>query len=78
MIRGHIENGRKYNSLRDDYWGPSDDQQFETMDAGHLLYLLLNNDHSNMLFRAPVSKPSNVLDLGEPFYQENGPIPIFN
>ncbi|GAB1735556.1 hypothetical protein NU219Hw_g4134t1 [Hortaea werneckii] len=64
MIRGHIENGRKYNSLRDDYWGPSDDQQFETMDAGHLLYLLLNNDHANMLYRSPVSKPDNVLDLG--------------
>lgn len=37
--------------------GPSDDQQFETMDAGHLLYLLLNSDNPNMLFRAPVSDP---------------------
>ncbi|KAK5126839.1 hypothetical protein LTR08_004589 [Meristemomyces frigidus] len=64
MIRGHIENGRKYNTLRDDYWGPSDDQQFEAMDAGHLLYLMLNSDHHNMLFRSPVSNPGHVLDIG--------------
>ncbi|TKA23676.1 hypothetical protein B0A50_06512 [Salinomyces thailandicus] len=64
MIRGHIENGRKYNSLRDDYWGPSDDQQFETMDAGHLLYLLLNSDHPTLLFRSPVASPEYILDIG--------------
>ncbi|KAK4543436.1 hypothetical protein LTR36_005579 [Oleoguttula mirabilis] len=64
MLRGHIENGRKYATLRDDYWGPSDDQQFETMDSGHLLYLILNSDHHNMLFRSPVLNPHHVLDIG--------------
>lgn len=67
MIRGHIENGRKYNSLRDDYWGPSDDQQFETMDAGHLLYLLLNSDHPTLLFRSPVASPEYILDIVSTF-----------
>ena len=37
--------------------GPSDEQQFETMDAGHFLYLLLESDRPNMLFRSPISNP---------------------
>lgn len=64
LLRGHIENGRKYATLRDDYWGPSDDQQFETMDAGHLLYLVLESDKKNPLFRAPIDDPQHILDVG--------------
>lgn len=41
LLRGHIENGRRYSSLRDDYWGPSDEKQFETMDAAHFVYLII-------------------------------------
>lgn len=37
--------------------GPSDEQQFETMDAGHFLYLLLESDRTNMLFRSPIQNP---------------------
>ncbi|KAK3705923.1 hypothetical protein LTR37_013076 [Vermiconidia calcicola] len=57
-------NAQRYNGMRDDYWGPSDEQQFETMDAGHYLYLLLESDRPNMLFRAPVSNPKYILDIG--------------
>lgn len=64
LLRGHIENGRKYATLRDDYWGPSDEKQFETMDAGHLLYLILESDKKNPLFRAPIDEPTAILDLG--------------
>lgn len=64
LLRGHIENGRKYATLRDDYWGPSDDQQFEIMDAGHLLYLVLESDKKNPLFRAPIEDPQDILDIG--------------
>ena len=64
LIRGHIENGRKYSTLRDDYWGPSDDQQFEVFDAGHLMYLLMEGERDNLLFRAPISNPKFVLDIG--------------
>jgi len=55
----------RYATLRDDYWGPSDDQQFETMDAGHYLYLILNSDNTaNYLYRSPVLDPEFVLDIG--------------
>lgn len=64
LIRGHIENGRKYSTLRDDYWGPSDDQQFEVFDAAHLMYLLMEGERDNLLFRAPISNPKFVLDIG--------------
>ena len=37
--------------------GPSDEQQFETMDAGHLLYLILESNQNNMLFRSPIPHP---------------------
>lgn len=44
--------------------GPSDDQQFETMDAGHLFYLLMESDHDNPLFRSPLKSPKYILDIG--------------
>ena len=64
IYRGRIINGRKYSSLRDDYWGPSDEQQFETLNAGHLLYLVLDSYQPNPLFRSPVTYPHHVLDIG--------------
>ena len=44
--------------------GPSDDAQFETMDAGHFLYLLLDSQEPNPLFHAPVEDPRDILDIG--------------
>lgn len=64
LLRGHIENGRRYSSLRDDYWGPSDEAQFETMDRCHYTYLLMLSDTENPLFRAPIKYPQRILDLG--------------
>ncbi|KAJ5879102.1 hypothetical protein N7455_002567 [Penicillium solitum] len=30
IARGRLENGRRYQAIKeDDYWGPSDEQQFE-------------------------------------------------
>ncbi|KAH9819837.1 Methyltransferase domain-containing protein [Teratosphaeria destructans] len=57
LMRGHIEHGRK---------APVDEQQFATMDAGHYLYLLMNSIVSpdNLLFRAPITDPKRILDIG--------------
>lgn len=70
IIRGHIENGRRYSSLREDYWGASDETQFKTMDLAHYAYLILLSDHDNMLFRAPVQNPKQVLDIWYEIYRK--------
>ncbi|OAL31019.1 hypothetical protein AYO20_08440 [Fonsecaea nubica] len=44
--------------------GPSDEQQFETLNAGHVLYLVLDSNQPNPLFRSPVKEPLHVLDIG--------------
>jgi SAM-dependent methyltransferase len=64
LLEGKISNGRKYAALRDDIWTPSDEQQFEAMDAGHLLYLLLESDKEVPFFRAPMTNPQRILDIG--------------
>lgn len=64
LLEGHIANGRKYATLRDDVWTPSDEQQFEAMDAGHLLYMLLESDKDNPFFRSPIADPQHILDIG--------------
>ncbi|KAJ5708671.1 hypothetical protein N7488_008472 [Penicillium malachiteum] len=64
--RGLIENGRRYQTMRENkYWSPADEQQFESLEAGHAVAIVLDSDKSNPLFQAPVTKPvKNVLDLG--------------
>jgi trans-aconitate methyltransferase len=64
IYRGRIVNGRKYSSLREDYWGPSDEQQYEAQNAGHLLYLVMDGNRPNALFRAPIVNPQAILDIG--------------
>jgi trans-aconitate methyltransferase len=64
IYRGRMINGRKYSSLREDYWGPVDDQQYETQNAGHVMYLVLDSNRPNPLFRSPVSDPQYILDIG--------------
>lgn len=65
LYRGYIEHGRRYQTLREgQYWGPSDEQQFETMEAGHVLYSVLDSQEPNHLFHAPVENLRQVLDLG--------------
>ncbi|KAJ5279738.1 hypothetical protein N7478_005110 [Penicillium angulare] len=44
---------------------PSDEEQFETYEAGHIVALLMNSDHHNSLFRAPVGEDArHILDIG--------------
>ncbi|KFY05779.1 hypothetical protein V491_09025, partial [Pseudogymnoascus sp. VKM F-3775] len=66
MYRGYIENGRRYQTVREDnYWGPSDEQQFETFEAGHLVYQILDCQEDNTLFRSPIPKDAqHIIDLG--------------
>ncbi|OBT85948.1 hypothetical protein VE02_04763 [Pseudogymnoascus sp. 03VT05] len=66
MYRGYIENGRRYQTVREDkYWGPSDEQQFETFEAGHLVYQILDCQEENTLFRSPIpANAQHIIDLG--------------
>ncbi|KFY84758.1 hypothetical protein V500_09021 [Pseudogymnoascus sp. VKM F-4518 (FW-2643)] len=66
MYRGYIENGRRYQTIREDnYWGPSDEQQFETFEAGHLVYQILDCQEENTLFRSPIAENAqHIIDLG--------------
>ncbi|KAJ5728603.1 uncharacterized protein N7483_003111 [Penicillium malachiteum] len=35
IARGRMENGRRYQALKeDDYWSPSDEKQFEAFEMG--------------------------------------------
>lgn len=49
---------------RKEYLIPSDEKQFETYEAGHLVALIMDSDHDNPLFRAPVKDPKHILDIG--------------
>ncbi|KAJ5682496.1 hypothetical protein N7462_005661 [Penicillium macrosclerotiorum] len=60
IYKGVMENGRRYQTLREgEYWGPSDEQQFESYEAGHLACVILDSNEANPLFQSP-----HVLDLG--------------
>ncbi|KAJ5774771.1 hypothetical protein N7457_009667 [Penicillium paradoxum] len=66
IYRGLEENGRRYQTLsRKESLVPSDEKQFETYEAGHLVALVMESDQDNPLFRAPIGdNPKNILDLG--------------
>ncbi|KAL5353101.1 hypothetical protein ACLOAV_001131 [Pseudogymnoascus australis] len=66
MYRGYIENGRRYQTVKEGtYWGPSDEQQFETFEAGHLVYQILDCQEENILFRSPIpDNAQHIIDLG--------------
>ncbi|KAJ5215143.1 hypothetical protein N7468_010822 [Penicillium chermesinum] len=65
IARGRLENGRRYQAMKDDYWGPSDEQQFEAFEIGHMLFLILDHNEPNPLFRAPIGEqPKQILDIG--------------
>lgn len=63
---GYFENGRRYQNVRNvEYHMPTDDKQWESMSAGHLLFLILDSQRENPLFRSRLEKNAqNVLDLG--------------
>ena len=62
----HFENGRRYENVRNnEYHMPTDDKQWESMSAGHLLFLIIDSQRNNPLFRSRLEKNAqNVLDLG--------------
>ncbi|KAJ5691958.1 hypothetical protein N7462_001381 [Penicillium macrosclerotiorum] len=66
IARGRLENGRRYQATKeDDYWGPSDEKQFEAFEISHILFLVLDQDQENPLFRSPIGdSPKHILDIG--------------
>lgn len=55
MYAGYVENGRRYQIKRKgEYWGPSDEKQFQSMQAAHLLCVILDSKRDNPPFRSPV------------------------
>ncbi|KAJ5089464.1 hypothetical protein N7532_008148 [Penicillium argentinense] len=66
IYRGLIENGRRYQTMREnEYWSPADELQFESLEAGHAVAIVLDCDRPNPLFRSPVGgSPKNILDIG--------------
>ena len=66
IYRGYIENGRRYQSTNDGgYLIAADDKQWEVESLTHLIYLILDSQQKNVLFRAPLGhEPRNVLDVG--------------
>ena len=63
---GYIENGRRYpsNGLQV-HFAPTDDAQWESQEAGHLVFLILDCQRQNPLFRSELSPDAkHVLDLG--------------
>ncbi|KAK2796194.1 hypothetical protein FQN52_000172 [Onygenales sp. PD_12] len=62
-----LENGRVYPALRDgQYWAPTDDKQFEAMEAAHYLYLAFDRDgDENPFCQSPIGKGAqHILDIG--------------
>ncbi len=66
IYRGVWEHGRRYQTTSDkDISFPSDDKQFESMEAGHAAHTIIEAMQENPFFRAPISESAqNVLDVG--------------
>lgn len=66
LYKGYYENGRRYQNVSsEDYLMPADEKQWGSMEAGHLLFLILDSQRSNTLFRSPISpKAQHILDIG--------------
>ncbi|OQE21983.1 hypothetical protein PENSTE_c011G04568 [Penicillium steckii] len=66
IAKGIIENGRRYQAMKEnDYWSPSDEQQFESLENGHMVCLVLDYHEKNPLHRSPIKEnPKHILDIG--------------
>ncbi|KAJ5386837.1 hypothetical protein N7509_009378 [Penicillium cosmopolitanum] len=65
IYKGVMDHGRRYQTLREGkYWGPSDERQFEALEAGHLVSLVMDSETHNPLFQAPIKNPKRILDVG--------------
>lgn len=66
ILRNREEWGRTYHKFRggeNDYWGPNDEQQNDSLDIGHHMLTLLLDDQ---LYLAPIDPEvcRRVLDVG--------------
>lgn len=44
---------------------PNDEKQFESLQAAHIVYKILESQHENPLFRSPIPETAqNILDIG--------------
>ncbi|KAJ5171958.1 hypothetical protein N7492_004551 [Penicillium capsulatum] len=65
IYRGVIENGRRYQAIREGkYWAPADERQFESLEAGHLVCVVMDSESQNSLFYSPIEDPKRILDIG--------------
>ncbi|KAJ5083679.1 hypothetical protein N7456_013106 [Penicillium angulare] len=69
IYQGLMLHGRRYQSLRQkEYIVPSDELQFETYQAGHIVDLILNYHKENALFQSPIGENRDaslqILDIG--------------
>ena len=66
IAKGYVQHGQRYQATKEDTIGiPSDDIQFESMSASHLVFLIMESQQKNSLFRSPIGeKAQHVLDLG--------------
>lgn len=66
IIQGIMEHGRRYQSTSDNSINiPSDEKQFNSMEAGHMAYTILESQQQNPYFRSPISaKAQHIIDLG--------------
>lgn len=68
IYRGYVENGRRYQTTKEgpgQYFVPSDERQFDSMEAAHLLHLILESQQKNPLFRSPIKDEAwDILDIG--------------
>lgn len=66
IYAGYVENGRRYQTVREgEYWGPSDEKQFEAMETAHTLFRILDYKQPNQLFHSPLPDTAqHILDIG--------------
>lgn len=67
IYAGYVANGCRYQSLREiEYWEPSDEKQFESMDAAHICHLILDSQKPKPLFHCPISEnPKGIIDISK-------------
>ncbi|CAG7953918.1 unnamed protein product [Penicillium salamii] len=63
IYQGFVENGRRYQTLKGESFVPSDEQQFETYEAGHITAFVMESHRENPLFRSPVEEDLQVRGL---------------
>ncbi|CAG7962766.1 unnamed protein product [Penicillium nalgiovense] len=57
---------QSYQAMKEnDYWSPSDEQQFEAFEIGHIMFMVLDHDRENPLHHAPIGKSPQVREILE-------------